>query len=101
MRHLTRLNYPIVCDLLRESTSIPAADLAGAMLSETDEAFTVALEVLDKTTKQSLLEDIEKVETQLSGATNVTEVARKKALLQKTLMAGTDKAARTLTTEPG
>ncbi|MEM7257743.1 MAG: hypothetical protein AAF404_10180, partial [Pseudomonadota bacterium] len=46
MRHLTRLTYPIVCDLLRDTSPIPETEFAAAMLSETDEAFTVALEVL-------------------------------------------------------
>lgn len=94
MRHLTRLNYPIVCDLLREVSSIPAQELAAAMLCETDEAFTVALEVLDPHSKRELLADINKLAVKLSDAPKPPDVERKLAILQKTLATSHEQKAR-------
>jgi hypothetical protein len=85
MRHLTRLTYPIVCDLLRTVSPIPESDFAAAMLCETDEAFTVALEVLDQEQKRVLAEGIETIASSLAEKANSTGATRKLQLLQKTL----------------
>jgi len=86
MRHLTRLNYPIVCDLLRPTCPIPQAELPSAMLSETDEAFTVALEVLNKNEKQQLADGIDQIFTALENSDKAPAIVRKQAILEKTLL---------------
>lgn len=86
MRHLTRLNYPIVCDLLRSVSPIPVADFAAAMLCETDEAFTVALEVLNQDKKRYLAEGIDAIATRLTGNPKSLGIERKQNLLQKTFL---------------
>lgn len=88
MRHLTRLNYPIVCDLLRAVSPIPPADFSAAMLSETDEAFSVALEVLEQEKKRYLAEGIDVIATRLSEKGTALGIERKQNILQKTLLAG-------------
>ncbi len=65
MRHLTRLNYPVVCDLLRAIPPIPAAEMPAALLSETDEAFTVALEILDDERKCYLADQFAAIDKRL------------------------------------
>lgn len=92
MRHLTRLNYPIVCDLLRPVSPIPHEDVAAAMLSESDEGFTVALEVLDLQKKQELKSSIDKISLQLCGSDQSTSISRKQTILEKTLLTGTKSA---------
>lgn len=88
MRHLTRLNYPIVCDLLRSVSPISGIDFAASLLSETDEAFTVALEVLDNNKKRSLKESIDAISARLRGTSKISDINRKQAILEKTLPAG-------------
>ena len=61
MQHLARLEYPIVCDLLRALSPIPAVEIPAALLSETDEAYTIALEVLDQDKRRYLAEGIETI----------------------------------------
>ena len=87
MRHLTRLNYPIVCDLLRAVCPIPPADIPAAMLAETDEAFTVALEVLDDNKRKYLAEGIDTISKSLKDKAVTLGIERKQKLLQKTLVA--------------
>lgn len=87
MRHLTRLNYPIVCDLLRSVSPIPAAETSAAMLCETDEAFTVALDVLDDTKRRYLAEGIQTIEDRLHDSTILFRIDRKQKILHKRLLA--------------
>ncbi len=87
MRHLTRLNYPIVCDLLRSVCPIPPAEIPAALLCETDEAFTVALEVLDDNKRKYLAEGIDTISHRLKDKANLLGLERKQKLLQKTLVA--------------
>lgn len=87
MRHLTRLNYPIVCDLLRSVSPIPVAETAAAMLCETDEAFTVALDVLDDTKRRYLADGIQSIEDRLQDSTLLFRIDRKQKILHKRLLA--------------
>lgn len=87
MRHLTRLNYPIVCDLLRSISPIPAAEIAAAMLCESDEAFTVALDVLDDNKRRYLSEGISTIEEHLQDSRVLFRVDRKQKILHKRLLA--------------
>ncbi len=101
MRHLTRLTYPIVCDLLRAVHPIPPAEVAAALLCETDEAFSVALEILDQTKKRYLAEGIEKIATNLQEQTKALGIERKQTILNKTLLAGDERALQAAETESG
>ena len=87
MRHLTRLNYPIVCDLLRSISPISTAEIPAAMLCETDEAFTVALDVLDDSKKRYLAEGIETIKSRTSDKRILFRIDRKLKILQKRLLA--------------
>ncbi|OED42439.1 hypothetical protein AB833_07335 [Chromatiales bacterium (ex Bugula neritina AB1)] len=85
MRHLTRLNYPIVCDLLRADSLIPAAEIPAALLSETDEAFTVALEILEDGQKWSIAEKFAAIEQRLSAAYPDIQIGSKQRILNRQL----------------
>jgi len=87
MRHLARLNYPIVCDLLRAECAILPGELPAAMLSETDEAFTVALDIVDNPGKQRLLEGIETVRRRLEDDPVLFRIDRKLQILHKRIIA--------------
>ncbi len=87
MRHLTRLSYPIVCDLLRSISPIPNAETAAAMLCETDEAFTVALDVLDEAKRRYLAEGIQTIEDRLHDSDILFRIDRKQKILHKRLLA--------------
>ncbi len=85
MRHLTRLNYPIVCDLLRAVPPVPAAEVPAALLSESDEAFTVALEVLGDSSKRYLAHRIKLIKDRLHNDRLMFRVDRKHNILKKQL----------------
>lgn len=87
MRHLTRLNYPIVCDLLRSVSPISAAETPAAMLCETDEAFTVALDVLDDDKRRYLAEGIETIKSRTSDKRILFRIDRKQKILHKRMLA--------------
>lgn len=87
MRHLTRLSYPIVCDLLRPLPTIPPSELTAALLCETDEAFTVALDVLDDTKRRYLKQGIEKTVKQLQHSGITFRIGQKQKILNKRLLA--------------
>ncbi len=87
MRHLTRLNYPIVCDLLHSGPSIPKAELAAAMLCESDEAFTVALDVLDDNKRKFLAEEIDEIKEHQNDNGILFGIERKQKILHKRLLA--------------
>lgn len=100
MRHLARLTYPIVCDLLRSVCPIPAAEIPAAMLSETDEAFTVALEVMDENKRKYLAEGIDTISARLKEKAKALGIERKQMLLQKTLTAKYSHSATQTSVEP-
>lgn len=83
MQHLARLEYPIVCDLLRAVSPIPAGEIPAALLSETDEAYTIALEVLDQDKRRYLADGIESVATRIADQRILFRIDRKLAILQK------------------
>ena len=83
MQHLARLEYPIVCDLLRAVSPIPAAEIPAALLSETDEAYTIALEVLDQDKRQYLAEGIESIAERITDHQVLFRIDRKLAILNK------------------
>jgi len=83
MQHLARLEYPIVCDLLRAVSPIPSAEIPAALLSESDEAYTIALEVLDKDKRQYLTEGIETIAERISDHPVLFRIDRKLAILNK------------------
>ena len=100
MRHLTRLNYPIVCDLLRSVCPIPNAEIPAAMLSESDESFTVALEVLDENKRKYLAEGIDTIAARLKDKANTLGIERKQKLLQKMLTASISQPESHSSVEP-
>jgi hypothetical protein len=83
MQHLARLEYPIVCDLLRAVTPIPTGEIPAALLSETDEAYTIALEVLDQEQRSYLAEGIKSIAERITDHRTLFRIDRKLALLQK------------------
>lgn len=83
MQHLARLEYPIVCDLLRAVSPIPAIEVPAALLSETDEAYTIALEILDATKRRYLAEGIESIAERISDHRILFRIDRKLAILMK------------------
>lgn len=87
MRHLTRLNYPVVCDLLHSRTPIPRCELAAAMLCESDEAFTVALDVLDDDKRRYLADEIEDIKQRQNDKAILFGIEQKQKILHKRLLA--------------
>ena len=83
MQNLARLEYPIVCDLLRAVSPIPAAEIPAALLSETDEAYTIALEVLDHDKRRHVAEGIESIAARISDKALLFRIDRKLAILNK------------------
>jgi len=83
MQHLARLEYPIVCDLLRAVSPIPAVEIPAALLSETDEAYTIALEVLDQDKRRYLAEGIETIAEQIKDHQVLFRIDRKLVILKK------------------
>ena len=100
MRLLTRLNYAIVCDLLRSVCPIPNAEIPAAMLSERDESFTVALEVLDENKRKYLAEGIDTIAARLKDKANTLGIERKQKLLQKMLTASISQPESHSSVEP-
>ncbi len=83
MQHLARLEYPIVCDLLRAVSPIPAVEIPAALLSETDEAYTIALEVLDQDKRRYLAEGIESIAERITDHSILFRIDRKLVILKK------------------
>ena len=83
MQHLARLEYPIVCDLLRAIPPIPAMEIPAALLSETDEAYTIALEVLDQDQRNHLAEGIEAIAARITDQRILFRIDRKLVILNK------------------
>ena len=83
MQHLARLEYPIVCDLLRALSPIPAVEIPAALLSETDEAYTIALEVLDQDKRRYLAEGIESIAERITDKRILFRIDRKLDILNK------------------
>lgn len=82
MQHLARLEYPIVCDLLRAVSPIPTVEIPAALLSETDEAYTVALEVLDQNKRRYLAEGIESIAERVTDERVLFRIDRKLDILK-------------------
>jgi|GEM_PF-7129977 len=59
MEQLHRLEYPIVCDLLRTVSPIPNGEVPGALLSESNQAYKAVLEILDKNRKAYIAQRID------------------------------------------
>lgn len=102
MQHLARLEYPIVCDLLRAIPPIPAMEIPAALLSETDEAYTIALEVLDQDQRNHLAEGIEAIAARIKDQRILFRIDRKLVILNKinhriarSLNASSQKSVRT------
>lgn len=85
MAKLRRLEYPIVCDLLRSVSPIPNGELTGALLSESDSAYKTALEILEKDRKIYLAQRIDTIITNLTSESHKSQALRKLELLQKQL----------------
>lgn len=94
MQHLARLEYPIVCDLLRAVSPISTQEIPAALLSETDEAYTIALEVLDHDKRRYLAEGIESIAERITDHRILFRIDRKLAILQKV----NDRIARSINT---
>lgn len=93
MAQLHRLEYPIVCDLLRSVCPIPKGELTGALLSEPDSAYKAALEILDTDRKTLIADRIDTILSTLESDGHKEQVLRKLELLKKQLpyMPATDK----------
>ncbi len=61
MAKLSRLEHPIVCDLLRSVSPIPQGQLTAALLSESDKAYKAALDVLSIDRKHYLATRIDTI----------------------------------------
>jgi len=85
MEQLHRLEFPIVCDLLRSVSPIPHGELSGALLSESDSAYKAALEILDKDRKSYLAQRLDIIIDSLDSDSHKAQAQRKLDLLQKQL----------------
>lgn len=85
MEQLHRLEFPIVCDLLRSVSPIPHGELSGALLSESDSAYKAALEILDKDRKSYLAQRLDTIINDLESDSHKAQAQRKLELLQKQL----------------
>jgi len=83
MQHLARLEYPIICDLLRAVSPIPVSEIPAALLSETDEAYTIALEVMDQDKRRYLAEGIESIAARIVDQGILFRIDRKLVILKK------------------
>ena len=85
MQQLHRLEYPIVCDLLRSVSPIPNGEVTGALLSESDTAYRVALEILDNNRKAYLAQRIDIIISDLNSNSHKVQALNKLKILQRQL----------------
>lgn len=85
MQQLHRLEYPIVCDLLRSVSPIPNGEVTGALLSESDTAYRVALEILDNNRKAYLAQRIDIIISDLNSNSHKVQALNKLEILQRQL----------------
>ncbi len=82
---LSRLQYPIVCDLLRSISPIPKGELTAALLSESEAAYITALEVMSRNDKEYLAKRIDTIIDSLNFEKYISKAIRKRDLLRKNL----------------
>ncbi len=85
MAKLSRLEHPIVSDLLRSISPIPQGQLTAALLCESDKAYKAALEVLSTNRKNYLATRIDTIMKSLNSEKFLTQANRKRELLLKQL----------------
>lgn len=85
MEQLHRLEYPIVCDLLRAVSPIPRGEVTGALLAESDTAYKAVLEIFDNDRKTYLAQRIDIIMADLDSHSHKIQVLRKLELLHKHL----------------
>ena len=82
---LKRLEFPIVCDLLRSVSPIPQGELTAALLSESDKAYKAALELLSPSRRKYLASRIDTIIKSLESEEHRLSAKRKRELLTKIL----------------
>ncbi len=85
MEQLHRLEYPIVCDLLRSVSPIPRGEVTGALLAESDTAYKAVLEIFDNDRKAYLAQRIDIIMADLDSHSHKVQAIRKLELLHKHL----------------
>lgn len=82
---LNQLEYPVVCDLLREDSPIPEDEITAALLCESDAAYKIALEVLDNDRKQEMATRLDTISAALTQDKHIEQANRQLELLRKQL----------------
>ncbi len=86
-KKLSRLEYPIVCDLLRSVCPIPNGEVTSALLSESDTAFKAVLEIFDCNRKTYLAQRIDIIMADLTSNSHKVQALNKLNILQRQLPA--------------
>ena len=85
MEQLQLLEYPIVSDLLRSDSPVPADELPAALLSESDNAYKAALEIFDEDRKIQLAHRLDILIKSLDSENHKLRAVKKLEILQKQL----------------